>query len=265
MEYTYKFLNIPYWKVVWFNKNKNFIPKDWCLYTLRQSVKLDIPKKYIIFENEFYTTVIDLTKDLDEIWYKFDKKSTRYEIKKAMKFIDKIRILENENYEQFFKMGNEYYFLKYGINKKFNITEILSKKRNHYLLLAYYDNDLICGAFYIYDSKKERIRLNYSFSKYLFGKEYSHISSFLNKYLHWYAIQKFKNEGFKLYDFGGINLNKNSKTYGITKFKLSFGGDIVKEYDYLIHKKGCILRQIINNHILRNLVVKLPIKKPIYG
>jgi lipid II:glycine glycyltransferase (peptidoglycan interpeptide bridge formation enzyme) len=76
----------------------------------------------------------------------------------------------------------------------------------------------------------------WSFSKHFINTKYKKLSGYLNRYLHWYAIKKFKSENFKIYDFGGINLDRNSETYGITKFKLSFGGEIIKQYDYILHK-----------------------------
>ena len=31
------------------------------------------------------------------------------------------------------------------------------------------------------------------------------------------------------YDFGGVELDKSTPTYSISRFKLSFGGDVIRE------------------------------------
>ena len=61
------------------------------------------------------------------------------------------------------------------------------------------------------------------------------ISGFLNRYLHWHDIQYFKSKNFKIYDFGGLSLSQsNRKLQQIDKFKLSFGGTIIQEYNYML-------------------------------
>ena len=46
--------------------------------------------------------------------------------------------------------------------------------------------------------------------------------------LHWEIIKIAKNEGYNWYDFGGATLHteKNSKGWGINRFKLRFGGKL---------------------------------------
>ena len=45
-------------------------------------------------------------------------------------------------------------------------------------------------------------------------------------FLHWEAIKLFKREGYKYYDFWGID---QIKWPGLTRFKVGFGG-VVKKY-----------------------------------
>ena len=46
-------------------------------------------------------------------------------------------------------------------------------------------------------------------------------------------MEYFKVHGFSIYDFGGYAYNtQDIQKQGINKFKLSFGGEIVKYYDY---------------------------------
>jgi hypothetical protein len=48
-----------------------------------------------------------------------------------------------------------------------------------------------------------------------------------NRYLHWHDIRLFKDRGFDLYDFGGLDVEERSpKTAGIARFKRGFGGEV---------------------------------------
>jgi Acetyltransferase (GNAT) domain len=52
-----------------------------------------------------------------------------------------------------------------------------------------------------------------------------------NRYLHWHDIRHFKERGFQLYDFGGLDVTERSeKTAGIARFKRGFGGDVRAVY-----------------------------------
>ncbi len=57
------------------------------------------------------------------------------------------------------------------------------------------------------------------------------LAGILNVYLHWYEIEKYREEGFQTYDLGGIGaLDDNVR---VNRFKLQFGGTIVREHNYL--------------------------------
>jgi lipid II:glycine glycyltransferase (peptidoglycan interpeptide bridge formation enzyme) len=52
-----------------------------------------------------------------------------------------------------------------------------------------------------------------------------------NRYLHWHDIRLFKERGFDLYDFGGLDVDERTpKTAGIARFKRGFGGRVVPVY-----------------------------------
>jgi lipid II:glycine glycyltransferase (peptidoglycan interpeptide bridge formation enzyme) len=57
----------------------------------------------------------------------------------------------------------------------------------------------------------------------------------VNRLLHWEDIKYFKENQYLIYDFGGIdNDSTNQETQYINKFKMGFGGKVVKEYKSLI-------------------------------
>jgi hypothetical protein len=52
-----------------------------------------------------------------------------------------------------------------------------------------------------------------------------------NRHLHWHDIRHFKERGFSLYDFGGLDVSERSpKTAGIARFKRGFGGEVRPVY-----------------------------------
>lgn len=214
------------------------------IYNLIQSVEIKVPEKHIIYKEKFYTTKINLEKELNEIYEAFEKKSTKYEINTAKKEINNISLKVNSDFTEFINLSKKYYSNKYNINK--DITRELEKYKSiGDLITIYYDGILISGIYLIKDYPN-RVRLLYAYSNYLESPDYRKKSNYLNRYIHWWAIQKYKTEGFMEYDLGGINLDVNSKTYGITKFKLSFGGQICEEYNYLIAKYAKLLKPIYN-------------------
>jgi lipid II:glycine glycyltransferase (peptidoglycan interpeptide bridge formation enzyme) len=57
-----------------------------------------------------------------------------------------------------------------------------------------------------------------------------------NSYLHWEAMQYFKNKGIIRYDLGMLNCDEiysNRQMSGGDYFKRKFGGEVVSEYNYV--------------------------------
>ena len=52
-----------------------------------------------------------------------------------------------------------------------------------------------------------------------------------NRYLHWRDIRLFRDRGYDLYDFGGLDVTgRSEKTAGIARFKRGFGGEVRPVY-----------------------------------
>jgi len=212
-----------------YNKDSNLKLKSFKLHQLTQSVKLK-NKASFFSEKEFHTTKIDLKRSLEDIWSNFDKKSVKYEINKAEKEKENISVKKSSDYNLLYNIAKEYYLKKYSTNPD------LKKELKHYvshcdLLVAYHNKKPVATILLIKDFP-ERVRLLKAYSRYLENAELKKISGYLNKYLHWKAIQIYKEEGYSQYDLGGVNLDKDHETYGITKFKLGFGGELITEYNY---------------------------------
>lgn len=199
---------------------------------------------------------IDLKSTKEQIFYKINKES-RYEIRKTMKsrsflycyfsvnliiFIEKFLdvyskniIQYNSNLEISIKRMLSYYY-----SGKLAITSLYYKKYGFLVWHVYYVDGNNARLLYSVNdyTKIERSNLK----KKLFGE--------LNRVLHWFDILKFKRLGYVNYDFGGISNSDNTKTDGIRKFKLAFGGEVYSFVDYVeyISTKGKLFGFIANKY-----------------
>jgi lipid II:glycine glycyltransferase (peptidoglycan interpeptide bridge formation enzyme) len=69
--------------------------------------------------------------------------------------------------------------------------------------------------------------------------------------LHWKDILEFKKKGYSIYDFGGLALKDDPVLANIDRFKKSFGGTIVQEYEFYQPRTllGKILLSIIKKEV----------------
>lgn len=182
--------------------------------------------KHVLFKNEEFTTLwIDLEQSLDAIKKNFNK-NYKNEINKAIR-LNIYGEIETNN-ENFLILFN-----KFAKRKKLSL---LNKK-----MFSYYEpylvitkavlnqKSLVMHA-YLVDEDIKIVRLLYSANS--FESEDAKIIGYANKYLHFYDMKFFKEKGFKIYDFGGINLHSTDKEIlGINRFKKGFGGKEVRLYN----------------------------------
>jgi hypothetical protein len=69
-----------------------------------------------------------------------------------------------------------------------------------------------------------------------------------NRYLHWHDIRLFRERGFDLYDFGGLDVTgRNEKTAGIARFKQGFGGEVRPVYSATSARSalGAVVKRVL--------------------
>jgi Acetyltransferase (GNAT) domain len=69
-----------------------------------------------------------------------------------------------------------------------------------------------------------------------------------NRYLHWHDIRLFKERGFDLYDFGGLDVTgRSEKTAGIARFKQGFGGEVRPVYSSTSARSplGAVVKRVL--------------------
>jgi len=195
------------------------------------------------------TNIIDLSSPLDQIWKQLDKSSTRYAIKKAQR--EEIEIRSDSDYEEFLSRYREFARSK-GISQ---VGRGEVGRSFGTLFTAWTRKKLIAGQYYICERPIFRLRLSASFQYRDFDHTFSGIAS---KLLHWIAIEKAQDEGYKQFDFGGLTLDPNSHFYGVSKFKLSFGGQITNRYSYIKDYSKILRAYRFAHRFLRTIGGHLP-------
>ena len=163
---------------------------------------------------------LDIGKTEEELWGGLNKKH-RNVIRKAEKMdivteerndIKNYYLLSEESYKKSGGEGPSYDGLK-------RIHTHLNPKGMCRVFFAKKDDKIVAGAFMLLCGNR---------ITYLHGAACKNPPTGAANFLHWEMIRLFKAEGFRLYDFGGASLNvaKNTKGRGITRFKERFGGEL---------------------------------------
>lgn len=179
-------------------------------------------------KQEFTTSIINLTQDIDTIWRNMSKSSCRSSIKRAER--EGIDILVNQEYEAFFNI-NEKFRMEKGL-PAYNV-DIDFMKNYGTLFISMIKGTILGGQFYLNDDKHMRWLLGASKRLEATDNMQSLIGA-ANRLKIWEAIQYAKNAGISEFDMGGYYTGKeiDPQKEGINIFKKSFGGDIVTHYIY---------------------------------
>ncbi len=173
------------------------------------------------------TIVIDLTLSEEELLMAL-KSNTRNEVRKGIKegfIVEEVKDIESfvEYYNNFAAEKNLETISANDITKYPKV--LLNKCTLNGNILTMHAN--------IVDEKKKIVRLLYSASiRFDAGVDRKNVG-ISNRLLHYKELLLFKEAGYTLYDFGGINEDPNDKEqYNISQFKKGFGGE-VKEVVFL--------------------------------
>jgi hypothetical protein len=203
-------------KEYWYS-NKVFYVCGWKsnIYSFRQAQYLHFWEKIIFNVEKFYTTQINLSCEIDDIFKSYNS-TTRNEIRKAEKL--GINFKEIDTWEDLvIKVGGDiaesYGFVKNELGRGF---------------LVY----ISCGidgrtwySLHIVVSRAKWMRLLISERNQYEDKN---IVGYANRGLHHHIITLAKIRGYYVYDFGGIAKNTlDKKKNGINDFKMAFGGEEV--------------------------------------
>lgn len=201
---------------------------------------IQISKEYKGLE-KYYTLHTNLLEKEEEIFNKI-RISTRKILRKAMKE-NKYDYLVNNNPTNDTILEFADFYNIFAKNKKIikcNISKLRALQKENALSLSLVKNKE--GNVLVFEANvidNERVRGIYSATHFRLtnDKEKRKEICNANKYLHWMNIKYFKKEGYRIFDYGGVALNKNNiERSNIDYFKRGFGGHLVTEYNYYYSK-----------------------------
>jgi hypothetical protein len=229
-------------KKLWFKKLQVFLESTESLAMLKNKydsvmfVSYDsvVADGYTIREKD--TALINLRPMEDEIFKNFSD-TTKNEIRKTYK-----------NTEHSFKL-NTNFDESYGLYSDFEISQgrvpvtknEISLFKSH---LSYQGLDPIYGFYVVESFPYARIRSIFSKRLSVDDTETKKIISNGGRRLLLEICKDLKSRGFVSLDMASVNMD-NPKTINISKFKMSFGGDVRKEYTYIYKGKVFTLFEFV--------------------
>lgn len=235
LEVNYKGKFISY-KEIWFcneisNNSVNLKKIDVATYRFRKSPENPgLFRKYELSR----TLMTDLYEDKEELFKAF-RSTLRNEIKRVQKkgIQAKIYIPSPENDINELLVDIEEKFVSMykskGMLKKFPRWRVKNYIMHNCVFITYACLDGNNLVYHIYVSDGKNVQFLISCSDFRNNDlDMQKTIAMANKYLHWYDIVYFKDNGFEIYDWGGI-FSFDEPT-GIDKFKMAFGGRAVEHY-----------------------------------
>lgn len=226
-------------KEIWFSR-RPFEVRGYDLVIFKNCKKLVDLKGFEV--EEFTTSVIDLTQDLEIIWKNMSRKGVRRGIRRAKSMGVKVRL--SEDYEQFYPIYRSFLRKKGLDRQRFLVpskTRFVNYARNGVLFTAELEDHVISGHLYFHDERE--MRGIWAASRRLdVGKELAFMIGCANRLLIWEAIKYAKNKGIETFDLGGIYTgdDQGDPRISINKFKFLFGGELATVYHYTSYRFGPI-------------------------
>ncbi len=192
------------------------------------------------------TIVLNLEKSEDDILRQMEYE-TRYSIKSSIK--KGVQIIRAESVEEKQKYFNIFWEIYEDTNKRHNLKTYekkyfenlinLNGELKSYLYLAKVEDKIVSVAIFLAYNRE---------TYYLFAGSITGFGRFNTPTrIIWEAINEFKRLSYKSLDLWGVS-EANPKWRGITKFKKSFGGKLIKyigTYEYPLINKFYLLYKII--------------------
>jgi len=200
-----------------------------------------------------YTSIIDLTQELDTIWQNMDKKSVKYRINRAQR--EGIKIRKNENYEEFFQLYRSF-IEKKRLKSIFDVfgvgsINIDTMKKYGTLFVAEYNKEILAGFLFLEDDSNIKAWIGAS-KRFDSDRTKVKMSSNADRLVDWELIKYAKDKGIKEFDLGGLwskeEEAKDVEKKGINSHKLELGGKIITCYSYqkFYSKKFLLAYQLYN-------------------
>jgi len=195
--------------------------------TMYKQVDINIKAPGFFIKELSYTLHNDLTINEDEILKHFSS-TIKNEIRRADR--EGNTFIYNENKNNFLMIFNAFALQK-GIASQ--SVDSLNVYGNNLILTSTSISNIITAVHsYIVDFDLKKVRLLHSATQRFSENLDKSMIARSNKYLHFMDMKKFKNDGFEIYDWGGISFGaEDISLKGINNFKEQFGGVLIKQYN----------------------------------
>ncbi len=202
------------------------------------------------------TSQLDITKSEEELITQM-RKTTRYEVKKAMK--ENVKIITSSDpsdikkfYDLQIETSKRQKFVPFSYKFLYEQFKVFAENGNALLYKAEFENKLLAQAFVIFYGKE---------AVYHYGASTDEGRRYPGAYLiQWEAIKEAKKRGMTRYNLWGVaSMDKSYHRFaGLSLFKRGFGGEdfeYLNAQDLIINKPKYLLNYIIESlrNRLRNL------------
>jgi hypothetical protein len=207
----------------WFsNKVKGL---DCLSISIYKQVDFEIRASAFFFTELFYTLHSDLTLSDQDIIKNFSS-TIRNEIKRSER--EGCIFNSSESKENFISLYND--FAKQRGISGLTIEKLAEFNANLILTSTEINGVTTAAHSYLVDYDLKIVRLLHSGTQRFSEVLDRNMIARSNKFLHYMDMKKFNQDGFRIYDWGGIAFNTQDKgLQGINKFKESFGGELIKQ------------------------------------
>lgn len=214
--------------VIWFASGK-FDPIYYdALITYFRQHTMDLPPEYVVYSESINTLLFDLSQDRD-VLYKNVAKNSRYEIERALR--EGIIVTRYENWSDEVALFLERH-AAFHKQKHYGEAVKQSQLNGHKWLLYEAEQAGVWLSYMLLTRDEERIRMWVFINNLEFDKRA--LIGFASRRLVWQSICDAQDMGLRFYDIGGVVLDEQDSRYGVTKFKKSFGGNLVTEQNSLV-------------------------------
>jgi len=203
---------------IWFDTER-FLRSKASITTLHTNEVLE--KGNCDFQLVAKTFLLDITPATQEIFSKFEYKSARYAINRAIR--DEVTVKKIETQEEI----ETYMEFQGAFCKEKGIPMLHEEELKD--LTGYYalskEGEYLGACAFIESEDKQTAR-------YKYGATLHKLNA--NEIILWQAIQNYHEEGFRYFDFGGCipTEDKEAYYYRHYHFKKKFGGELIDSYTY---------------------------------
>jgi hypothetical protein len=183
--------------------------------------------RYAFRRRRFDTMLMDLSLSEEELWARLDG-TCRRQIRKARRMDCSVSVNPGpEEREGAFRLVNQHISQR-QFRRPMSPAEWARLLECRDLFVVRLAGRLVAARVVLVDPP---LRARFLVSATIDRKEEPdrHLTGPLNRYLHWFEFNYYKGQGVRYYDLAGVILDRASPLYSISRFKLSFGGQVIKE------------------------------------